>query len=227
MVVVMKKDASESQVTRVLTRIEFLGSKAHVSRGKIRTIIGVVGENKGIDPSSFESLEGVERVVPLLGPFKLASRDFKKEDSVFSIDGSQIGSKKVILMAGPCAVESREQLIQAALAVKKAGAVALRGGAFKPRTSPYSFQGLGEEGLKIPCRSKGYSRSRDCHRSGLPGAGSTGSSICRRASGGRQKHAKLCPAKRCGSFSQAGPAQKGPQQHHRRIPECSRIRPEP
>jgi 3-deoxy-7-phosphoheptulonate synthase len=149
MVVVMKKDASESQVTRVLTRIEFLGSKAHVSRGKIRTIIGVVGENKGIDPSSFESLEGVERVVPLLGPFKLASRDFKKEDSVFSIDGSQIGSKKVILMAGPCAVESREQLIQAALAVKKAGAVALRGGAFKPRTSPYSFQGLGEEGLKI------------------------------------------------------------------------------
>jgi 3-deoxy-7-phosphoheptulonate synthase len=88
-------------------------------------------------------------VIPLLGPFKLASRDFKKEDTVFPIDGSQIGGKKIVMMAGPCAVESRDQVIKTALAVKKAGACALRGGAFKPRTSPYSFQGMGEEGLKI------------------------------------------------------------------------------
>ncbi len=149
MVVLMKKGATENQISRVLFKIEALGSKAHLSRGNIRTIIGVVGDNSNIEPGAFESLEGVERVVPLLGPFKLASRDFRKENSVFSIDGSQIGGQKIILMAGPCAVESREQLIQSALAVKKAGAVALRGGAFKPRTSPYSFQGLGEEGLKI------------------------------------------------------------------------------
>jgi len=149
MVVLMKKGANENQISRVLFKIEALGSKAHLSRGNIRTIIGVVGDNSKIEPGVFESLDGVERVVPLLGPFKLASRDFRKENSVFSIDGSQIGGQKIILMAGPCAVESREQLIQSALAVKKAGAVALRGGAFKPRTSPYSFQGLGEEGLKI------------------------------------------------------------------------------
>jgi 3-deoxy-7-phosphoheptulonate synthase len=149
MVVVMKKNANENQISRVLFKIEALGSKAHLSRGNIRTIIGVVGDNSNIEPGVFESLDGVERVVPLLGPFKLASRDFRKENSAFSIDGSQIGGKKIILIAGPCAVESREQLIEAALAVKKAGAVALRGGAFKPRTSPYSFQGLGEEGLKI------------------------------------------------------------------------------
>jgi 3-deoxy-7-phosphoheptulonate synthase len=149
MVVVMKKSAKENEVARVLGKIEALGLNAHLSKGKIRTIIGVVGENNGVEPSMFESLEGVERVVPLLGPFKLASRDFKSEDTVFSIDGSQIGTKKIIVIAGPCAVESKDQIIQTALAVKKAGATALRGGAFKPRTSPYSFQGLGEEGLKL------------------------------------------------------------------------------
>lgn len=149
MVIVMKKDAKENQVTKVLNKVESLGLKTHLSRGKIRTIVGVMGDNSSVDTSCFESLDGVERVVPLLGPFKLASRDFKKEDTTFSIDGSHIGGKKIIIMAGPCAVESKEQIVEAALAVKKAGAVALRGGAFKPRTSPYSFQGLGEEGLKL------------------------------------------------------------------------------
>jgi 3-deoxy-7-phosphoheptulonate synthase len=149
MVVVMKKGAKENDVARVLAKIESLQLTAHLSKGKIRTIVGVVGENRGVDPNTFESLEGVERVVPLLGPFKLASRDFKSEDTVFSIDGAQIGSKKIIVIAGPCAVESKEQIVATALAVKKAGATALRGGAFKPRTSPYSFQGLGEEGLKL------------------------------------------------------------------------------
>jgi 3-deoxy-7-phosphoheptulonate synthase len=149
MVVVMRKSAKENDVARVLAKIESLGMTAHLSKGKIRTIVGVVGENRGVEPSTFECLEGVERVVPLLGPFKLASRDFKAEDTVFSIDGSQIGSKKIMVIAGPCAVESKEQIVETALAVKKAGATALRGGAFKPRTSPYSFQGLGEEGLKL------------------------------------------------------------------------------
>lgn len=148
MVIVMKKNVSEGVVSRVLEKIDGLGLTAHLSRGKIRTIVGVVGDNTATNADTFESLEGVERVVPLLGPFKLASRDFKEENTVFSIDGSQIGDKKIIVMAGPCAVETKSQIIETALAVKKAGATALRGGAFKPRTSPYSFQGLGEEGLK-------------------------------------------------------------------------------
>jgi len=154
MVIVMKKSATEQDVARVLSKVEGFGMKTHLSRGKIRTIVGVVGENRGVDPTAFESLSGVERVVPLLGPFKLASRDFRSEDTVFSIDGSSIGGKKIIVMAGPCAVESKEQIIETALAVKKAGATALRGGAFKPRTSPYSFQGLGEEGLKLLAQAR-------------------------------------------------------------------------
>jgi 3-deoxy-7-phosphoheptulonate synthase len=149
MVVLMKKSAKENDVARLLAKIESLGLKAHLSRGRIRTIVGVIGDNTAVEPATFESLEGVERVVQLLGPFKLASRDFKSENSSFAIDGVEIGSKKLVVIAGPCAVESKEQIIETALAVKKAGATALRGGAFKPRTSPYSFQGLGEEGLKL------------------------------------------------------------------------------
>jgi 3-deoxy-7-phosphoheptulonate synthase len=113
-----------------------------------------VGDNTGIEPSMFECLEGVEKVVRLLGPFKLASRDFKKEDSVFSVNGSRIGDKKIIIMAGPCAVENRDQIVETALSVKGSGATVLRGGAFKPRTSPYSFQGLGEEGLKYLAQAR-------------------------------------------------------------------------
>jgi len=149
MVILMKKNAQEQDISRVLAKIEFLGLNAHLSRGQLRTIVGVVGENRGVEPVTFESLPGVERVVRLLGPFKLASRDFKSEDTVFSINGDRIGGKKILVIAGPCAVESKDQIVETALAVKKAGATALRGGAFKPRTSPYSFQGLGEEGLKL------------------------------------------------------------------------------
>lgn len=149
MLVVMKQDAKEAQITNLLTHVQSIHCRAHLSQRRVNTVIGVVGEEAGIEPSCLESLEGVERVEVLSGPFKLSSRAFKQEDTEFSIDGARIGGKQIILMAGPCAVESREQLLQAALAVKKAGAVALRGGAFKPRTSPYSFQGLGEEGLRI------------------------------------------------------------------------------
>ena len=154
MVILMKKEASERQVSNVLAKIEDVGLTSHLSKGQIRTIIGVVGDNTRIEPSIFESLEGVEKVVRLLGPFKLASRDFKKEDSSFSVNGSRIGEKKIIVMAGPCAVESRDQIVETALSVKGSGAAVLRGGAFKPRTSPYSFQGLGEEGLKYLAQAR-------------------------------------------------------------------------
>ncbi len=130
MIVVMRKSAKEEEISRVLAKVESLGMSSHRSKGKIRTIIGVVGDNSGVERATFESLSGVERVVPLLGPFKLASRDFQTDDTVVSVKGNRIGGKKIIVMAGPCAVENEQQIVETARAVKKAGATCLRGGAF-------------------------------------------------------------------------------------------------
>jgi 3-deoxy-7-phosphoheptulonate synthase len=149
MIVVMKQGASRAQITNVTARIEQLGGRAHISEGKERTIIGIIGNGRPLDQEQLERLDGVERTVPVLRPFKLASRDFHPQDTVVPINGIAVGGKKLVVMAGPCAVESREQVLEAARAVREAGAKILRGGAFKPRTSPYSFQGMGEEGLKI------------------------------------------------------------------------------
>jgi 3-deoxy-7-phosphoheptulonate synthase len=149
MIVVMKQGASHAQVVNVTARIEQMGCQAHISEGKERTIIGIIGNGRPLDREQIERLDGVERTVPVLRPFKLASRDFHPQDTVVPINGIAVGGKKLVVMAGPCAVESHEQVLEAARAVKEAGAKILRGGAFKPRTSPYSFQGMGEEGLKI------------------------------------------------------------------------------
>jgi 3-deoxy-7-phosphoheptulonate synthase len=149
MIVIMKPGASSAQVANVIARVEQSGCGAHISEGKERTIIGIIGNGRPLDHEQLERMDGVERTVPILRPFKLASRDFHPQDSVVKLNGVSIGAKQLIVMAGPCAVESREQLLEAAHAVKEAGAHVLRGGAFKPRTSPYSFQGMGEEGLKI------------------------------------------------------------------------------
>jgi 3-deoxy-7-phosphoheptulonate synthase len=121
----------------------------HLSEGEERTIIGIIGNGRPLDREQLERLSGVERTVPILRPFKLSSRDFHPHDTVVSINGMAVGGKQLAVMAGPCAVESREQLLETAQIVKEAGAHILRGGAYKPRTSPYSFQGLGEEGLRI------------------------------------------------------------------------------
>jgi 3-deoxy-7-phosphoheptulonate synthase len=149
MIIVMRMGAAEEQIQTVVARVEELGFQAHLSEGEERTIIGVIGDERPVDPTLFELMDGVERTVPILQPFKLASRDFKKEDTVVPINGIIIGGERVAVMAGPCAVESEEQLLATARAVKAAGATILRGGAFKPRTSPYSFQGLGEKGLEF------------------------------------------------------------------------------
>ncbi len=149
MIVVMQQKATAKQVGGVIKKIEELGFKPHMSQGEEKTIIGLVGSDRHVDPLVFTILPGVEQVVPILRPFKLASREFKPKNSVININGLKIGEDKVIVMAGPCAVESKEQVLETALAVQKAGAKILRGGAFKPRTSPYSFQGLGKEGLEI------------------------------------------------------------------------------
>ncbi|MCS7056461.1 MAG: 3-deoxy-7-phosphoheptulonate synthase [Thermoflexales bacterium] len=152
MVIIMKAGASASEIAGVIRQIESIGLRAHLSEGEERTIIGMVGDERPIDPAPFELLNGVERVVPILRPFKLASRDFKKQNTVIQLRVKHhiitIGNTHLAMMAGPCAVESREQIMESARLVKEIGATILRGGAFKPRTSPYSFQGHGEEALK-------------------------------------------------------------------------------
>ncbi|MFH0839117.1 MAG: 3-deoxy-7-phosphoheptulonate synthase [Candidatus Omnitrophota bacterium] len=149
MIVVLRPDATDAQINHIIEKVESLGLKAMVSRGVERTIIGVIGEEDVLRVQPLEVFPGVEKVMPILAPYKLVSRDFKPVDTVVEINGVTIGSKKIAVIAGPCAVENYELLLEIAQEVKKAGASLLRGGAFKPRTSPYSFQGLGEEGLKF------------------------------------------------------------------------------
>jgi 3-deoxy-7-phosphoheptulonate synthase len=145
----MKLGATQAQVTNVTARIEQWGCQAHISEGEERTIIGVIGNGRPLDRAPLERMSGVERIVPILRPFKLASREFHPKDTLIQLNGISIGGQQLVVIAGPCSVESREQLLETAKVVKAAGAKVLRGGAYKPRTSPYSFQGLGEEGLRL------------------------------------------------------------------------------
>jgi 3-deoxy-7-phosphoheptulonate synthase len=133
----------------VTSRIDALGFQVHLSQGAERTIIGVIGDERPLDRAMFEVMEGVERTVSILPPYKLASREWRPEGSVIAVGDTRIGGPRLALMAGPCSVESRSQLLEIAYAVKEAGATLLRGGAFKPRSSPYTFQGLGVEGLEL------------------------------------------------------------------------------
>ncbi|MFH2036843.1 MAG: 3-deoxy-7-phosphoheptulonate synthase [Candidatus Zixiibacteriota bacterium] len=149
MIVVMKTNATAKEIGGVIKKVEELGFTAHHSTGEKKTIIGMVGNGKKVDQDIFLVMPGVESVVPILKPFKLAGREIRREPTVIRFNGFKIGADEVIVMAGPCAVENRDQIMSSAEAVAKAGAKVLRGGAFKPRTSPYSFQGLKEEGLKL------------------------------------------------------------------------------
>src|SRR5213596_2714906 len=148
MVVVMQERATEEQIAQVVARLVEMGMDVHRSTGVERTVLGAVGQGRP-DPGLIEMLEGVHEVVRISSPYKLASRTFKSEPTVVTIGDVRIGGDEVIVMAGPCSAESEEQVEASAAAVKRAGAKVLRGGAFKPRSSPYSFQGLGEEGLRL------------------------------------------------------------------------------
>ncbi len=156
MIIVMRSDASKREKEEVIRRVKELGYKPHVIRGTTRDVIGAVGDERGkVVLQSLETMQGVENVVPILKPYKLASREVKRETSLVRIsDTVVIGGKEVIVMAGPCAVENEEQIVATAVAVKEAGAQVLRGGAFKPRTSPYTFQGMKEEGLKLLAKAR-------------------------------------------------------------------------
>lgn len=149
MIVILKKDATEEQLNHILEKAEKLGLKTHVSRGVERTVIGFIGPEDVLQVTPLETFPGVEQVMPVLSPYKLASKEFRKDGSIIKLDSrAQVGGKKIVVMAGPCSIESFDGLLSVAQKIKKAGATVLRGGAFKPRTSPYDFQGLGEEGLK-------------------------------------------------------------------------------
>ena len=149
MIIVMKAGASPEQVGRVTERVEALGLKPHMIEGAERTVVAVVGAEKDATLSGMETLPGVSRVLPILAPYKVASREVQPEQTVVTAGPLAVGGGRVGVIAGPCSVESHEQIIASGRAVKAAGAAGLRGGAFKPRTSPYSFQGLKEEGLKL------------------------------------------------------------------------------
>lgn len=147
--IIMRTEATQTQIASVVARVEEQGLRAHISRGEERTIIGAIGDGRPINRDSFVLMSGVDRVVPISRPYKLASREFISKDSTFPLDGVEVKPGEVIIIAGPCSVESRQQIIESAYAVREAGAHALRGGAYKPRTSPYAFQGLEESGLEM------------------------------------------------------------------------------
>ncbi len=149
MIIVMKPEATNEDLLAVENKITSEGLDFHLSKGSSRTIVGVIGDKKKIAGLQMNSFSGVEKTVSITEKYKLVSRDFKKEDSIIDVNGVKIGGDNFVVMAGPCSVESREQLLEAAKAVKASGAKFLRGGAFKPRTSPYDFQGLGIEGLQM------------------------------------------------------------------------------
>lgn len=156
-IIVLKPDISEEQIEKIIKKLELKGLKPHISKGTERTIIGVIGDTSKItedEENAIRAIPGVEDVLRILKPYKLASRDFKKTDTIIKVDNLEIGSTKVHVAAGPCAVENRITLMNIAEKIKSAGATFLRGGAFKPRTSPYSFQGLGVEGLKYLAEAK-------------------------------------------------------------------------
>ena len=154
MMIIMVTDAKPEQIEAVVSRVKYFGMKAHLSKGAERTVIGAIGDGRAVKQEQFLRLPGVDRVVSISRPYKLASREFCPQDTQVPLDGVTFGGEEVVIIAGPCAVENRSQFLEAAHAVREAGAQALRGGVFKPRTSPYSFQGLGEEGLELLSEAK-------------------------------------------------------------------------
>jgi len=154
MIIVLRPDASEREVDHIIDRLRELGLKSQISTGQERTIIGVIGDDRILHNQPLTALPGVESDLPILAPWKLVSREFKKEPTIIDVAGVKIGGKKLVIMAGPCAVERLELTVGSAHEGKAAGASILRGGAYKPRTSPYSFQGLGREGLDYLLEAK-------------------------------------------------------------------------
>jgi 3-deoxy-7-phosphoheptulonate synthase len=149
MIIIMKNEATKKEINDVEHRLESLGFKTHPIYGEVKTVIGAIGDKRLLDTNDIRIMPGVENLVPIMKPYKLAGNELKKDPTVIEIDNLSIGSNKVVIIAGPCAIEGRDEFMESASFVKDTGASVLRGGAYKPRTSPYSFQGLEKEGLGI------------------------------------------------------------------------------
>jgi len=154
MIIVMRQNATVQEIKEVENRLVELGFKTHVIHGEVKTVIGAIGDKKLVRDHNISNLPGVEAIIPIMKPYKLASRELKQSNTVVQIGDVRIGGEKLAVIAGPCAVESEEQILETARKIKEAGAQILRGGAYKPRTSPYSFQGMEEEGLKLLAEAK-------------------------------------------------------------------------
>ena len=154
MVIVLREGAADRDIEELVALLRGVGAEAHISRGEFRTVIGVIGDREKVMQIPFEAYAAVEKVVPIMKPYKLVSLEFQAEPTVVRVGEAEIGGGTFTVIAGPCSVESEEQVVEAARAAKEAGATLFRGGAFKPRTSPYSFQGLGEEGLEMLARAR-------------------------------------------------------------------------
>ena len=154
MIIVTRKGVTKQELDHIVKHIEDIGCKPHLSEGIERTIIGVIGDERQIDPAQLSALPAVEKVMPVMKPYQLVSREFQPEDTIVKVGDIKIGGKELVVMAGPCAVENEEQILAIAHEAKKAGAQMLRGGAFKPRTGPYDFQGLKEDGLKMLAKAR-------------------------------------------------------------------------
>ena len=149
MIIILRSDTTQEDITQVVQRVENYGAQVHLSQGRERTIVGVVGDVRKVNQDEFKLMPCVDRILPVSRPYKRASREFSPQNTIVPIDGIKFGTDEIVIIAGPCSVESRTQVLEIAHAVREAGATVLRGGAFKPRTSPYAFQGMGEKGLEI------------------------------------------------------------------------------
>ena len=154
MIIVMSQSASREDINNVERKLSQLGFRTHPIFGDIKTVIGAIGDKRLLNTQEISTMPGVESIVPIMKPYKLTSREFKQTPTIVNVGGVEIGGDKIVVMAGPCAIENKEIYIDTAKKVKEAGADILRGGAFKPRTSPYSFQGLEEDGLKIMAEAR-------------------------------------------------------------------------
>ncbi len=198
MIVVMQEGATEPQIQAVIDRMVELGFTVHRSSGVLHTVLGGVGPVGGFDLANFEVMEGVQECHRIVSPYKLASRQFRPGGTVVKVGDVEIGGKAVVVMAGPCSIESREQIEAVGGNRGRGGATVIRGGAFKPRSSPYSFQGLGEEGLQDDARRGRPARAAGGQRGDGPHSDSADDALRGHPPGGRAQHAELQPAARAG-----------------------------
>ncbi len=226
MIIVMKRGASAADLSYVVSQVEAFGYKAHLSQGTERTIVGVVGDDRPLENHNFELLPGVEQIVRILQPFKLASRDFHPENTIVDVRGVHVGGEKVVIVAGPCSVESRSQLLETAWAVKEAGATILRARRVQAAQLPLLVPGHGRRGAGAAGRGARRGRSADHHRGDVHRAGAARLQIRGCPADRRAQHAELPAAPGGGTHAHPDHAQARADEHHSGMAVVVRLHPE-